>query len=81
MAAINLGPNGLPVQLAPAVPQNPPAALPQTPAPQPPTAIPPVESQASGNTRNDVARLDGNGGGTNHPPPSGGRGRVLDIKI
>ncbi len=77
MSAINLGPNGLPVQLTPVVPQTPPPALLQTPAPQLPTAIPAVESQASGSTRNDVARREG--GSTNHPPPSGGRGKVVDI--
>jgi hypothetical protein len=76
MSAITLGPSGLPIQLTPVLPQTPPAALQQAPPPQLPTAIPAIDRQANGSAaRDSIGRRE-----TNNPPPSNGRGRVVDLK-
>ncbi len=76
MSAITLGPSGLPIQLTPVLPQSPPATLLQAPPPQAPTAIPAIDRQTNPGTAKDaLARRD-----TNNPPPSNGRGRVVDLK-
>ena len=75
MSAITLGPNGLPVQLTPVLPQTPPNSLLQAPAPQPPIAVAPAERQPNpGAAKDTLARRDGGGQSGN------ARGRVLDLK-
>jgi hypothetical protein len=82
MSAINLGPNGAPVQVSPIVPQPPPSTLLQPPAAQPGTAIPALESQASSNTQGNSSLSTGprTGGDNSGPPASGGRGQRVDIR-
>jgi hypothetical protein len=76
MSAITLGPSGLPIQLTPVLPQSPPVALLQPTTPQPATAIPAVDRQAqSSGSKDALVRRD-----SNHPPPSNGRGRLVDLK-
>jgi hypothetical protein len=75
MSAITLGPSGLPIQLTPVLPQSPPVSLLQPPAPQPPTAVPAVDRQTNSSQSKDAL----NRRETNHPPPSHGRGRAVDV--
>jgi len=82
MSAINLGPNGVPVQSTPIVPQPPPSTLLQPTPPQPATAIPAIESQASSSTQSNGSLSTGPRTGSNNsgPPASDGRGQRVDIR-
>lgn len=74
MGIINLGPQGLPIATQPVVPPVP--QLVQAAPPQPPTAIPALDRQASSNSQKNELGHSGGGGST---PSGSARGRRLDI--